>query len=336
MHRIAETSINTVAILRALQLGDLLCAVPAWRALRKALPSARITLIGLPWARGFVHRFGAYLDDFIEFPGYPGLAERAPQIQDIPNFESDVQRRRFDLVLQMHGDGSITNTIVGRLRGKVTAGFFPGGSLCSDPTFFCPYPDDQQEIRRHLRLMQHLGIPLDGEQLEFPLSSVDYRALEALQEAAALQPQQFVCVHVGGRAPERRWPAAHFGRVAQAIANMGFTIVLTGTAQESPLAETVAGVVSAGLINLVGRTDLGTLGALVSRARILVANDTGVSHLAAALGVPSLIICTGSDPNRWGPLDRWRHRVVMGDSITIDQVIHKTKTLLGDTERLAA
>src|SRR5436190_10148027 len=113
---------KSIVILRALQLGDLLCTVPALRALRAAFPKANITLVGLPWATAFVERFSTYLDDFIEFPGFPGFPERRPNIAEFPYFLVEMQRLNFDLALQMQGSGGSANSLISLWDAKSYAG----------------------------------------------------------------------------------------------------------------------------------------------------------------------------------------------------------------------
>jgi ADP-heptose:LPS heptosyltransferase len=297
-----------VVILRALQLGDLLVAVPALRALRAALPSAIITLVGLPWARTFVQRFNHYIDDFLEFPGYPGLPEREPEIRQIPSFFAEAQNRRFDLALQMHGSGSYMNSILVLLGARINAGFYLPGNYCPDQDRFLPFRHNEHEIRMMLQLIEFLGVPLAGDELEFPLSEADWQKFRAVDEAAELMSSDYVCVHAGARYHSRRWPAERFAVVADALAKRGMRVVLTGTTGEAELVTSVSRSIRAPHFNLAGKTDdLGAFGALLGGARLVVSNDTGVSHIVAGLKVPSVIITSGSDPHRWGPLNHALH-----------------------------
>lgn len=325
-----ENRPRRIVILRALQLGDLLCTVPAFRALRAAMPRAEITLIGLPWARSLVERYAYYFNDFIEFPGYPGLGERPPQLDQIPEFLKGVQSRRFDLALQMHGSGTITNPLTVQFGAAANAGYFVPGQFCPDQTRFLPYPEGVPEVWRHLRLMQHLGIPLQGEELEFPVHDEDRQALHAIDAAAELRPGSYVCIHAGARAAFRRWPVERFAAVADVLTRLGLRIVLTGSAEEMHRARAVAAAMRVPSINLAGRTTLGSLAALLDGARLLICNDTGVSHLAAALRVPSVVVFHHlSEQQGWPPQDRQLHRVVCGvEEIEPSAVIVQAESLL--------
>lgn len=311
LSRPGEPLPRRVAVLRALQLGDLLCAVPAFRALRAALPEARIVLVGLPWARAFVDRFDRYLDGFLEFPGYPGLPERELRLNIMPDFLRAAQEECFDLALQMHGSGGITNPLTVLLGARVNAGFFRPGNYCPDTERFLPYPERVPEVWRPLQLLQFLGVPLRGEELEFPVRAADRGTLRLLAGAEGLTEGSYVCIHPGARGMHRRWPPERFAAVADGLTARGVRVVLTGSAEEQALTRTVAAAMHAPALDLAGRTDLGTLAALLEGARLLVCNDTGVSHLAAALRVPSVVVFHGlSECEGWPPRDRQRHRVI--------------------------
>src|SRR5690606_26872701 len=253
--------IERIAVFRALQLGDLLCAVPALRALRAAFPRARITLIGLPWAASFAARFRHYLDDFIAFPGAPGLPERRAGTHEARAFRARARAAAFDLALQLHGDGRHSNAVVAGLGARIWAGFHPADDPAADGGRCTVCPDGEPEARRLLRLLAFLGIPAQGEALEFPIAPEEWRAAGRVRVRFGLQLGRYVCLHPGGRAPARRWPPEAFARVGDRLAGRGFQIVLTGTAQEGALTRAVARTMLAPSIDLAGEALTGVLAA---------------------------------------------------------------------------
>jgi ADP-heptose:LPS heptosyltransferase len=323
---------SSIAIFRALQLGDLLCAVPALRALRRASPQARITLVGLPWARAFALRFCDYVDDFVAFPGAPPLPEQTPDVARLPAFFADMQARGFDLGIQMHGNGVHTNGIVARFGAKRLAGFHTADGPVSESRCFLPYPAHLHEIRRNLRLVEFLGAPPQGEALAFPLTQRDRDELGSIVGLPRLVPGSYACLHPGARNPAKRWPVERFARLGDALHASGFDIVLTGSAGERPIADAVARAMRAPSHNVASPISIGAMAALLADARLLVTNDTGVSHVAVGLGLPSIVVFFATDPRQWAPLDARLHRTVYrpGD-VDVATVLRAALELLDDT-----
>lgn len=299
--------LRRVVVLRALMLGDLLCATPALRALRAGLPGARIALVGLPWARELVQRLDS-VDEFIELPGWPGLPETRPApLAQALGFVATMRQRRWDLALQLHGSGAVVNPLLASFGARLNAGFAAPGAPrpAADRRRFVAWPEHGSEVERLLLLTDALGLPRRGTQLDFPLADEDRR-----RAAALLGEGRWAVVHAGSQLPSRRWAPERFAAVADALADGGLQVVLTGSAAEAPLVAALRQKMRQPALDLAGRTDLWTLGAVVERAALVVCNDTGISHIAAALGTPSVVVASGSDVARWAPRDTNRNRVL--------------------------
>jgi ADP-heptose:LPS heptosyltransferase len=300
--------IKKIGVFRALQLGDMLCIIPAMRALRAAYPQAEIVLLGLPWAKSFTERFSDYFDRFIHFPGYPGLPEQPFDPASFADFLPRIQAEQFDLILQMQGNGSVVNSMVQLLGAKQTAGFKIAGHYAPENGLFLPYPDSLHEIERHVLLMEYLRIPSQGVNLEFPLTDDDLVELNSLYPN--LQPQQYICVHPGSRGAWRQWPVEHFAALADYCVEQGFAVIVTGTKDELQIVDAVISKMKYAPVNAAGKTSLGAIGALIKNAAMLISNCTGVSHIAAAFKTPSIVISMDGEPERWGPMDKHLHRTI--------------------------
>ncbi len=302
-------NVRRIAIFRALFLGDLICSVPAFRALRQRFPDAEITLIGLPWAEAFVQRMHHYLDRFVAFGGYPGIREGADSPERMAAFLAEQRAYGYDLAIQMHGSGSISNGFVAGLHAPLSLGYGPAGD--QRLTICLPHDPDEHEVLRWLRLVGQLGAPTDDSRLEWPTTADEAACAEALLEGAADGNGPLIGMHTGSNDPARRWPPEKFAAVADTLVNRyGARIVLTGTNKERPITSAVRAAMHAPALDLTGQTDLGTLAALIARLDLLLTNDTGASHVAAATGTRSVVLFGSNRPEEWAPLDRQRHRPI--------------------------
>jgi ADP-heptose:LPS heptosyltransferase len=315
-----KENIKSIAIFRALQLGDVLCSIPACRALRHAFPEAHIAIIGLPWMKMLPERFPAYFDEFILFPGYPGLPEQPFNAEQTTTFLLKMAQRKFDLVLQMQGNGTIVNPMIELFGAAFSGGFFIRNDYRPDSPFFMEYPDGIAEVHRHLRLMKHLGIESDNDDLEFPVTGKDELDLKNSFE---LPSERYVCVHAGSRGEYRRWPTTHFAKAADRCFENGYNIVLTGTAEEMPIVERVASEMKSSPLIAAGKTNLGAMAALLGHSNGLISNCTGVSHVASALKVKSVIISMDGEPERWAPVNKQLHKTIDWTKVPDFEVVMK-------------
>ncbi|WP_037648309.1 glycosyltransferase family 9 protein [Streptomyces flavidovirens] len=276
-----------VLVLRALGLGDLLTAVPALRALRRGLPGHEVVLAAPGRLAAAAAATG--LVDRLLPASAPGRAVPAELAWDGPE---------PDVAVDLHGNGPPSHLLLQRLRPRrLFAYAHPGTPGIAGPSWRA----DEHERDRWCRLLDWYGIPADPGDVWIP------------PPTAASPAPGAVVVHPGADAAARRWPRERFAAVAQALHRSGHEIVVTAGAGEGPLARHVAAEAGLPPDAVLGGADdvpFGRLAALVARARCVVVGDTGLAHLATALGTPSVVLFGPVAPRLWGPPAGARHRVL--------------------------
>ena len=274
-------------VLRALNLGDLLVAVPALRALRRALPGHTAS----SWRRR------SSLDHLVTLTGAVDELLPAREPADLQWAGSPP-----DVAVNLHGTGPQSHAALDALDPVTRIGLrAPGwdGPVWDDLAARQPH-----ERERWCAMLAHFDIPADPEDLRLPIPD----------GVRIGRPGAPVLVHPGARYGSKRWPARRFADVAAALNRPLQPVLITGGADErdAGLRRGRARPGSPTTRVLAGRTDLVQLCALVAGAALVVSGDTGIAHLAYAFGTPSVTIFGPVDPAQWGPPPDGPHAVLGG------------------------
>ncbi|OOC53522.1 glycosyl transferase [Nocardiopsis sinuspersici] len=276
----------SLLVSRALGLGDFATAVPALRALERALPAWHRVLAGPSWYRHLVALAG------LRWEVLPTEPLCVPDGASAP-----------DLAVNLHGRGPQSTAALASLgperlwtHGHPSAPEWPGPE----------WPRGVHDAEIWCRLLRLHGVAADPDDLRWP------RPPEWADRSGPGDPVvagDTAVVHPGAASESRRWPAERFARVAAHLAASGLRVVVTGSEREAALAERVAEAAGIGpRAVLAGRTSLDLLARLVAGARLVVCGDTGVGHLSTAYGTPSVRLFGPVPPRLWGPrVDRDLH-----------------------------
>jgi heptosyltransferase-2 len=282
-------------------IGNLVLLIPALKALRRHFPRGHIALLtGEPGVENVMPSAELWdeviLWDRRHFSGWRcGLS-----------IIRDVRQRSFHVSISSSGThagkGAFLTWLMGIPRRLGEDGH------CWGPGYTDPVPFDasENELESNLRLLGPLGI---HEKAAFPLleisapeekEALDFLAREGLSSSAPL-----VGIHAGSGPRFRalkRWPSASFVELAgQLRARFGAQIVLTGGEQEQDLARGIARSLSFPVINAAGRLNLRQSAALIRQCRLFISNDSGIAHVAAALGGHVIVIFGPTNIQRIAP-----------------------------------
>lgn len=279
-----------LVVLRALGLGDLLTAVPALRGLARAFPGHRRLLAAPRWLEPLL--------PLIREEGRPCLHE----LIAVDGLGADPASlpRRPEVAVNLHGRGPESHRLLLATEPRRLIAF--RNDAVGETAAMPGWDAGEHEARRWCRLLRHWEIDADPAEL----------AIEPPDAELPDWARGATLIHPGATSAARRWPPERWAAIARVEREAGREVLVTGSRREVGLARSIAA--AAGLDprrEVAGRTDLRGLAALVAAAGTVVCGDTGVAHLATALGVPSVLLFGPTSPRLWGPPgDRPIHRVL--------------------------
>jgi len=286
-------SLSRVLIVRLGSLGDIVHAIPAAAALRRAYPQATID-----WLVDTRHR------DLLEL--VPIVNRRIPVetsgVGSVIGVVRELRRARYDAALDLQG--LLKSAVLARLSGAARVIGFPEELLRERAArlFYTETAGDAAPhvIDKNMSMLKAVGIRMPA--IDFPLEDRNpLVAADARLRLGVAEGTPFALINPGAAWPNKRWPPVYFAEVARALSarhNLR-SLVLWGPGEERLASDIVTA--SGGASAASSPTTVADLVSLAKAAALMISGDTGPMHIAAAVGTPLIGIFGPTDPQRNGP-----------------------------------
>ncbi len=279
--KIDKSKVKRMLVITLSNVGDILLTTPVIKTLELAFPDARLDVIVGPNGREIFEKDPA-ISKVVVYDKHISVINKKRLV-------SKLRRLKYDLVVDLR------NTIFGLLIGPR----YRTSLLQISPKKGIHKKDE------HLFRLNGLGIEPLCEELYVHIPKQDEESVKRLLGSEGIR-RPFIIVSPGAKSHLKRWPEEHFARLCDRISSeMGLDIVFIGLTEDGGVVERIAGKMKAGSFNLVNKTGIVALAALMKRARLVITNDSAPLHLARAAGSKVLALFGPTDPARYGPGDKF-------------------------------
>jgi heptosyltransferase I len=297
---LADLDARRIALIKPSALGDVIHALPVLNALRHKFPDAHIAWVINRSYQSLIAGHVA-LNETIPFDRGAMKAGWRKAAKASLGLARQLRKRRFDLVIDLQGlaRSGLMTLATGAKRRVGLSTSREGAHLAYTDIVTIPKPGERHAIDHYWCVAEALGVGDIPKRFDVPVQP-ESRAW--VREQMKDLPRPWLAFGVGARWLTKRWPPDHFARLArQAQESFGGTVFFVGSPDEAPLAQQVIAQLRGPTRDFVGTTSLQQLAGLLEAAEVMVANDTGPLHLAAALGRPCVAPYTCTQVRRHGP-----------------------------------
>lgn len=301
-----QPNIKKILVRGANWIGDAVMSVPAMRELRRIFPEAQITLHTRSWADG-VFRDASFIDEIVTYDKHKWV------VKDILDNSNFLREDGYDLaVLFPNSFESALTSFLTRIPRRIGYNKDARGLLLTDPIAVPEWKNRRHESFYYLNLIAEAERLLLGRETVMhmrPDSSIEISderrsaARKQLDDLGIDSARKTVALGVGStNSRAKRWPADRYAELNDRLEReLSVNVLLIGSMDESKVAVNVESLSSEKPINIVGRTSIDEVAAILSEIDLLISNDMGLAHLAPAVGAETIVIFGPTNPETTAP-----------------------------------